>query len=148
MSIHDRLFTDPALKKFKVGLIVHKERFRENGRAEGVTEDVEAFLEVGIAIGPVCPDAASGEVLDGGFAKAGGELVCGCLADGCINAPAGGVHPFGAVSGSVDVNRHEDDVVLAVDQALGVGTAAAFLQGNVIIFRYQQLRVVAPVRQI
>ncbi len=48
--------------------------------------------------------SAAGEVLDGGFAKAGGELVCGRLADGCVNAPAGGVHPFGAVSCGVDVD--------------------------------------------
>lgn len=33
MRIHDRLFTNPALKEFKVGLIVNKEGFRENGLA-------------------------------------------------------------------------------------------------------------------
>ena len=69
-----------------------------------INEQIEIALDVLVSIGPVGPDATAWEVLDGGLAKAGGQLVGSSLADGSVAAPAGGVHPLGAVAGSVDVD--------------------------------------------
>ena len=46
----------------------------------------------------------------GGLVEAVGEDVGEGVAFGGVAGPACGIEPFGAVSGSVDVNADEDDV--------------------------------------
>ena len=43
-----------------------------------------------------------------------------------VAAPAGGVHPFGAVAGGVEVDTDKDDVAFAEGLAVGVGAADSF----------------------
>ena len=59
----------------KVGLAVIEEGFRQNSRAEGVAQEIEAGLLVGISIGPVETHPVAGEVSEGGIAEAGGQPV-------------------------------------------------------------------------
>ena len=66
-------------------MVVHEEVFSEDCGAEGVAEDVEVFFPVGVVVGVVCSDAASGKVLDGCQAEAFCELVGRCLPlAGCL----------------------------------------------------------------
>ena len=45
--------------------------------------------------------------------EAFGEFVGLGLAFACVGAPAGGGEPLGAVSGCVDVDTEQDDILLA-----------------------------------
>ena len=45
--------------------------------------------------------------------EAFGEFVGLGLAYACVGAPAGGGEPLGAVSGGVDVDTDQDDILLA-----------------------------------
>ena len=60
-----------------------------------------------------------------------------------VAAPACSVHPFGAVSGGVDVDADEDDVGFAEGGAVGVDAADAFFEGDVFCFGDEELSVVA-----
>ena len=62
-----------------------------------------------------------------------------------VAAPACGVHPFGAVSGGVDVDADEDDVGFAEGGAVGVDAADAFFEGDVFGFGDEELGIVAGV---
>ena len=59
-----------------------------------------------------------------------------------VAGPAGGVHPFGAVAGGVDVEGDEEDVGGALGCADGVGAADAFFEGDVFGFGDEELGVV------
>ena len=48
------------------------------------------------------------------------------------------------MTGGVDVDGNEDDIVFAELSAPGVYSAAALLQGGVLLFRYEQFGIMAP----
>ena len=85
MCVHDCLLTSSTLQILKIKMIIHKEVLCEDCGAEGVAEDVEVFFPVGIVVGVVGSDAASGKVLDGCQAEAFGKFVGRCLPlAGCL----------------------------------------------------------------
>ena len=117
-----------------VGGVVHEEVFGEDGGAAGVAEEVEAGFEVGVSVGGVGAEMVAGEVVFGCFVQVVGEGVGLGGAAGGVGAPAAGVRPSGAVSGSVDVDGDKADVVGAEPGAVAVGAAAAFSEGDVGFF--------------
>ena len=90
-------------------------------------EDIEVFFPVRIAVaGVVGADYLVLKDLHCSFIEAVCESVWFCLSFAGVAAPAGSVHPFGAVAGGVDVDTDEDDVGFAEDLAVGVGAADSF----------------------
>lgn len=79
-------------------------------RTQCLSQQIEVFFPVGVAVGVVFPDAPAWEVFYCRLVEAGGEGIGLGLAFGGVAGPACGIEPFGAVSGSVDVNADEDDV--------------------------------------
>ena len=126
MGVDDGLFAGSALEEFQVLWIIHEEVLCEDCGAEGVAEDVEVFFPVGVVVGVVCSDASVWEVLFCSFVEAFSDTVRGCLAFAGVARPSGGVEPFCAVSGSVDVDADEDDVGFAEGIAVGVYAADTF----------------------
>ena len=86
-----------------------------------------------------------GGVVSGGFVEAGGQFVGEAVAVVGVAAPAGGVVPFPAVAGGIYVDGDDDGLLDGVDNLAGefVGSAYAFLQGDVFFFGDQELGVVA-----
>ena len=110
----------------------------------GVAEDVEVFFPVGVAVAGVV--GAYHLVLEDlfcSFVEAVCKFVGLCLSFAGVARPSGGVHPFGAVAGGVDVDGDEEDVGGALGCADGVGAADAFFEGDVFGFRDEELGVVA-----
>ena len=90
----------------------------------------------------------TGKVEGGCFVEAGGKAVAGGLASGGVAAPAAGIHPLFAVSGGVGVDGDQADVSLAQLQATGVGTLDAGAEGDVVVFRDEEVGIVAGVFQL
>ena len=67
----------------------------------------------------------AGKVERGCFIEAGSEAVAGGLAAGGVAAPASGVHPLLAASGSVGVDGDQADILLAQLPAPGVHALGA-----------------------
>ena len=103
------------------------------------------LIQVGVSVGVVGAEFVAGEVLSGGFVEAGGQLVGEAVAVVGVAAPAGGVVPFLAVAGGVHVDGDDDGLLDGVAYLAGelVGSAYAFLQGDVFFFGDQELGVVA-----
>ena len=91
---------------------------------------------------------SSGEILYSSFGKASGQRISFSISFGCIDAPSGCIEPFGAVSGGVDVNADQDDVLLAEDGAMGVYAACSLFQGDVCFFRNKELGIKASVLKV
>ena len=108
-----------------------------------MAEEVEVFLEVGVAVGVVGAEALAGEVDLGGLVEAGGEGIGPGVATGGVGAPAGGVVPAVAVAGGVAVDGDEEDVVFAQLAAPLVHAAAALGQGDVRFLRDKEFGVEA-----
>ena len=75
-----------------------------------MSQDIEIFFPVRILVRIVRSDAPAWEVFYCSFVEAVCEGVGLCLSFTVVAGPAGGVHPFGAVSGGVEVEGDEDDV--------------------------------------
>ena len=80
-----------------VGGVVHEEIFHRDCRSQGVAEDVEVFLEVGVGVGVVGSDAVAGDVDLGGVAVDGDEedVVFAQLAAPLVHAAAALGGPLG-----------------------------------------------------
>ena len=65
MEVNDGLLTCVGFEEGEVIGIGHEEILREDSWAEGVAEDVEVLLDVGIAIGYIGSELHAGEVLGG-----------------------------------------------------------------------------------
>lgn len=63
MEVNDGLLTCVGFEEGEVIGIGHEEILREDSWAEGVAEDVEVLLDVGIAIGYIGSELHAGEVL-------------------------------------------------------------------------------------
>ena len=81
-----------------VGGVVHEEIFGEDGRADGVAENVEVFFPVTVAVGGISADAFAGKVSCGGIIEAFCKYVGLGLSFGCVGTPALGFHPLGTVA--------------------------------------------------
>ena len=75
-----------------------------------MSQDIEVFFPVGVAVGVVCTDAPAWEVFYCCLAEAVSEFVGPSLSFAGIDTPASGVGPFCAVTGGVYVDGDEDDV--------------------------------------
>ena len=106
-------------------------------------EDIEVLFQVGVAVGVVGAEAHSGEMAGGGIVKAGGKAVGPGVATGGVGAPAAGVHPAVAVTGGVDVDGNEDDVVFAEESAPVVDATAALRQGDVFLLGDKEFGIIA-----
>lgn len=141
MKVNERLGAFCGLEEGDVVMVVHEEVFGEDGRASGMSEDVEVFLQVGISIGVVLSDAVTGQLDLCGFIEASGQGVGLCLPCRREAAPAAGVFPFLAVAGGVDMDGNQEDLVGAELLADLIDPAAALLQGDVFPLRNQELDV-------
>lgn len=137
-----------GFQKGQVIPIVHEEVFSEDGGTAGVAEDVKIGFEVGIAVAMVLAEFVAGKMEDGGFIKAVGKAVACSLATGGVGAPTAGVHPLGAVSGGIDVEGDEADVVGSELGAAFVDTANALRERDVVFFGDEELGVVAAVLEV
>ena len=106
-------------------------------------KDVEVLFQVRVAVGVVGAETHTGKVLAGCVVEASGQAVGTSVATGCVGAPATGVHPAVAVTGGVDVDGDEDDIVFAEAAAPGGHAAAALLQGDVFLFGNEEFGVKA-----
>jgi len=75
-----------------------------------MSQDIEVFFPVRVVVRIVCSDAPAWEVFYCCFVEAVCEGVGLCLSFTGVAAPAGRIHPFGAVAGGVEVEGDEDDV--------------------------------------
>ena len=99
-----------------------------------MAEDVERRLEVRITVSPVLPEIMAWEMLLGSIVEVGGQDVTLAMTVVGIGAPAGSVHPFLAIAGSVDVDADHKGVGngMADTARNSVYAPAAFLQGSAI----------------
>ena len=148
MQPHNRFLPLNRFQKGQVFPVVHEEVFGEDGGAAGVAEDVKVGFEVGIAVARVLAEFVAGTMEDGGFIKAVGKAVAGGLSTGGVGAPAAGVHPLGAVSGGIDVEGDEADVVGSELGAAFVDTAHALREWDVVFFGDEEFGVVAAVLEV
>ena len=109
-----------------------------------MTDDVEVFLYVGISVGVVGPEAHPRQMVFRGFVQAQCQGVGLGLSSGGEAAPAPGVEPILAVSGSVNVDGDENHLIVPKLPADGVYAAAALLQGDVLAFRDDELAELYP----
>ena len=138
MEVNKGLLAFFAEEEVAVGVIVHEEVFGEDGRAGGMAEEVEVFLEVGVGVGVVGAEALAGEVGLGGVAVDGDEddVLAAQLAAPLVHAAAA------LGQGDVRFLRHQergvqapgcegvhdapgDDAVFAVFQETAVGAPLA-----------------------
>lgn len=144
MEVNKRLLAFFAEEEVTVLGVVHEEVFGEDGRAGGMAEEVEVFLEVGVGVGVVGAEAVAGEVGLGGGVEGGGEGIGTGGAGSGVGAPAAGGEPAVASAGCVAVDGDEEDVVFAQLAAPLVHAAAALGQGDVVLLGYQEGGVVPP----
>ena len=109
-----------------------------------MAEEVEVFLEVGVAVGVVGAETHAGEVGLGGVVEGGGEGIGTGGAGSGVGAPAAGGEPAVASAGGIAVDGDEEDVVFAQLAAPLVHAAAALGQGDVRFLRHQERGVQAP----
>ena len=62
MEVNKGLLAFFAEEEVAVLVVVHEEVFGEDGRAAGMAEEVEVFLEVGVGVGVVGAETVAGEV--------------------------------------------------------------------------------------
>ena len=106
-------------------------------------ENVEVLFQVRVVVGVVGAETHSGEMAGGGIVEAGGQAVGPGVATGGVGAPAAGVHPAVAVTGGVDVDGNEDDVVFAEESAPVVDATAALRQGDVFLLGDKEFGIIA-----
>ena len=148
MQLHNRPLSLNGFQKGQVIPIIHEEVFGEDGGAAGVAEDVKVGFEVGVTIAVVLAEFVAGKVEGGGFIKAVGKAVACSLATGGVGAPSAGIHPLGTVSGGVDVDGDEADVVGSELGAAFVDTANALRERDVVFFGDEEFGVVAAVLEV
>ena len=144
MEVNKRLLAFFAEEEVTVLVVVHEEVFGEDGRADGMAEEVEVGFLVGIGVGVVGAEALAGEVGLGGSVEGGGEDIGPGVSTGGIGAPAAGGEPAVTPAGGVAVDGDEEDVVFAQLAAPLVHAAAALRQGDVRFLRHQERGVQAP----
>ena len=106
-------------------------------------EDVEVLFQIGVAVGVVGAEAHSGEMAGGSIVEAGGQSVGAGVTSVGVCAPAAGVHPAVAVTGGVDVDGNEDDVIFAEAAAPVVDAATALRQGDVFLLGDEEFGIIA-----
>lgn len=62
VEVDEGLLAFGAEEEVAVGGVVHEEIFHKDCRSQGVAEEVEVFLEVGVGVGVVGAEAVAGEV--------------------------------------------------------------------------------------
>ena len=143
MEVNKGLLAFFAEEEGAVGGVVHEEIFHKDCRSQGVAEEVEVFLEVGVGVGVVGAEAVAGEVGLGSGVEGGGEGIGICGAGSGVGAPAAGGEPTVATAGGVAVDGDEEDVVFAQLAAPFVHAAAALGQGDVPFLRDKEFGVEA-----
>ncbi len=76
--------------------------------------------------------------------EAGGEGIGPGVATGGVGAPAGGIHPLGAVTGSIDVDGKEQRVGYAVFAGNPVDPVHTLLQGDILQLGNNDFCIVPP----
>lgn len=148
MQLHNRPFSLNGFQKGQVIPIIHEEVFGEDGGAAGVAEDVKVGFEVGVTIAVVLAEFVAGKVEGGGFIEAVGKAVACGLTTGGVGAPTAGVHPLGAVSGGIDVDGDEADIVGAELGAAFVGATHALRERDVVFIGDEEFGIVAAVLEV
>ena len=70
MGVDDGLFADSALQILKIGFVIHEKVLGKFSWAQSVSQDIEVFFPVGVAVGVVSSDALAWEVFYSSFAQA------------------------------------------------------------------------------
>lgn len=117
---------------------IHKSVFGKYAGGVSVLEDVEGGFLVVVSVGVVGAEFVAGEVLSGGFVQAGGQFVGEAVAVVGVGTPAGGIQPFPAVTGGIDVDTDHKCVVNWAANLTGnlIYTAGTLLQGDVFVGFY------------
>lgn len=124
-----------------VGMGVHEEVFGEYGGTTSVLQNVEAFFLVAVAIGKVGADALAYKILAGGIVNMFGEEVAGALTRIGVGFEAGGIHPFAAIAGGIDVYTDDNDIFRAFLVAHAVDTFATEGEGDIVGLGHQDLGI-------
>jgi len=138
VEVHNRLLTFVGEQEFQGFFAVHEAVLCQAGCAGGFVEDGEVGFLVRISVAVIEAHPMTGQDLEGGGTKTVGQLVSFRLAFARVAAPAGGVVPFVASTGSIHVDGNETDVPAAQLGANTVNSLAALSQRNVFVFRDQQ----------
>lgn len=138
MEVDDGLGAFYGLQEGYVVFVILEEILGEDGWAASVAQHVEVALDIRITIRVVFTEPVTGEPVFGGLVEGSCEAVCPGLSLGGVAAPSAGVHPFLAVSCSIDVKGDEDYRLVDGFLANLVDTAAALGEGDILQFRYQK----------
>lgn len=111
-----------------------EEVFREDGGAEGVLQNEEVLLPVGITVGIVGADAPGGETLACSCVEGIGKSVCLCIARAGVAAPSGSLAPLRAIACCIGMDGDKKDILCANGSADLVDSVAAFTQGDILQF--------------
>ena len=84
VEVNEGLLAFGAQEEGAVLVVVHEKVFGEDGRAGGVAEEVEVFLEVGVGVGVVGSASVAGEMGLGGGVEGGGEGIGSGVATGGV----------------------------------------------------------------
>lgn len=120
MEVNDGLLTCVWFEEGEVFCIGHEEILGEDSWAEGVAENVEILLDVGIAIGHVGAELHAGEVFGCCGVEVWRQLIGTSLPFWCVGAPAARCGPISAVAEGVGVDWYEDAGAAAMCLAVGI----------------------------
>ena len=120
-----------------VGVVV-EEILRQCSAAEGVLQDVEVALPIGIPVGVVLPELVPVKPECSGPVQAIGKPVAGRLATGGVAGPAAGVHPLLTIASSVGMDGDQADILLAQLPAPGVHALGARPERSIVFLRCDQ----------
>ena len=148
MEIDDGLGTFFGLQEGHVLPVIHEEILGQDGRAAGVADDVEVFLNVRISVGMVAAQMHIREPDLRGLIQAGGQGVGLGLPSRREAAPAPGLEPIFAVTGGVDVDGEENHLVSAELSADGVYAPAALSKRDVFLLRNDEVGIKMKVEEV
>lgn len=103
-----------------------------------MAQDVETRFLVRISVALVKAHPVAGKTIHSRIAKTSGQLIGSGLTLGSITAPATGIHPPVATSGSIHVNTHQNYVRATKFRANAVHPAATLREGDIFILRNKE----------
>lgn len=144
MQVDDGLAALGGEQEPAILLVVHEQILGQNRRAKRVLQHIERRLDIRVAVGIVRTDLLSGQVLLRSQVQTVGNVVRLRVPGESIGAPAAGIHPLGAVTGRIDVDREKQGVGYAVLAGNPVDTVHTLLQGDILQLGDNDFSIVPP----